>query len=530
MNKPRFDPSKPFEEVGQKPKFDPAQPFEAEQPSTMEAVARGGAQGLSLGFADEATGLIEAILDSVRGKTSVIEGDFGDRYRSNRDESRAAYEEAETAHPVAFGASRTAGAVLPAVAATVATKGAATPLALRALAPTTAKGLATLAATEGLGASEADLTEGELDEAARDMALSGLMGYGAAKAMPMVGSALKRGTKAAAEGLHDSADFMASKAVGLTKALRKKFRLDPEDTRAIGRTALDTGIITPLADAADMKARAETLKELSGSRIGEIREGLDVAKVNRPQASRMMTELAEKGAPYIDVAGARGLQRQYKMAMMDLARYQTEPTFENLQKLKNVYKGLAFPKGVLAEEKTGFVDAYHIIKRELETSIKEGVDIMAKNTEKALPENVRSLHRIPEIYDLAKEDYGAAKTMIKGLDDRLAAEEGNRLIRPTDFITAGGVGLGTGSLPITLASVAAKRGVEKYGFQTGSFAAHNLAKMLDQAPQAFGKYAQVLQAAHARGAQSLASTHYVLQQKDPAYREMVIQMSTAGAE
>ena len=52
----------------------------------------------------------------------------------------------------------------------------------------------------------------------------------------------------------------------------------------------------------------------------------------------------------------------------------------------------------------------------------------------------------------------------------------------------------------------------------------NLSKMLKASPQAFGRYAAVLQNAAKRGSQSLATTHFVLQQKDQEYRKMVAEM------
>ena len=100
MNKPKFDPTKPYEEV--KPKFDPNQHFEVSsdesdeiddpnRTSKLESAARGFVQGIpGVGtWADEATGAIESA--------------FSDKtYEQARDESRAAYKKAEDDNPATY--------------------------------------------------------------------------------------------------------------------------------------------------------------------------------------------------------------------------------------------------------------------------------------------------------------------------------------------------------------------------------------------------------------------------------------------
>lgn len=519
---------KPWEKyasMGEKPSAPSAGPWtkytgEGEEPSTLEALARGGGQGLSLGFSDELTGGVKALIDEITGGGSVMTPTFADKYRTYRDQSREANLEAEKAHPVAYGGSRFVGAVAPAVAATVATKGAAAPAALRFLAPATAAEMAALAGVEGVGYSESSNPV----DIAKDAALSSLMGYGVGKAVPMAGRTVKSLMEGGSETARESADFMASKALGLTKGLRKKFKLDPSKTRDIGRRALEEGVITPLSDATEMATRASALRDVSGGRIGAIMESLDQAKIHRPSASRMMTKLAQGGEKYMGFEGAAPIMRQYKTAMGDLNRYQLNPTFENLQRLKKVYKDLAYPKGVPQETKYGFQDAFHAIKREMEDAIDEGVQKLASSKALSRQPHTRDLvEEIPSIYRKAKADYGASKMMQAGLEDRIAVEEGNRMIKLTDFMVGGAVGIPGGIVP-AVGAVAAKRGIEKYGYQVGSVAMHNLAKVLQQAPQRFGRYSTVLQAAAKRGTQSLATTHYILQQKDPEYRKMVAEM------
>jgi hypothetical protein len=71
---------------------------EAPEVSKVTSVLRGAAQGATLGFADEIAGIAESALSD---KT----------YRQARDESRAAYREAQAANPISYGAGQLAGGV-----------------------------------------------------------------------------------------------------------------------------------------------------------------------------------------------------------------------------------------------------------------------------------------------------------------------------------------------------------------------------------------------------------------------------------
>ena len=71
-----------------------------EEKGILEALARGGAQGLSLGFADEITGALEAGYETVFGKDKLE--DLMENYAKYRDESRKEYEQAEKDQKAAY--------------------------------------------------------------------------------------------------------------------------------------------------------------------------------------------------------------------------------------------------------------------------------------------------------------------------------------------------------------------------------------------------------------------------------------------
>lgn len=129
----------------------PTAELPTEEPSQLESAVRGAAQGASLGYADEATGLGEAAV------TPSDWEDFVNKYKQHRDESRANYNKAEKAHPLTYGVGTLAGGV------------AASPL-LAELGPVA------LGAGAGLGTSDADLTEGDVTGALKDTGKGAALG------------------------------------------------------------------------------------------------------------------------------------------------------------------------------------------------------------------------------------------------------------------------------------------------------------------------------------------------------------------
>lgn len=189
---------------------------ELQTPSTGEAAARGAAQGLTFGFMDELQGAEDATskkvpvydiaqairtLDPVRGLAalgsmakSVREGrpsealvsraPVADTYRASRDAVRERNAAAEEAHPWAYRGGALAGS-----------------LATAPLAPgNTAAQAARLGALAGLGGSDADLTRGEVGQAALDTARGAGMGLVAQRVLSGRGVG---GTIALGRGVQD---------------------------------------------------------------------------------------------------------------------------------------------------------------------------------------------------------------------------------------------------------------------------------------------------------------------------------------
>lgn len=160
----------------------------ADEVSYLESLLRGAAQGGTMGFADEISGGVEAAAQKLMGE----EGDLGDLYRKYREQSRENFKAAETANPRMSTAGNIVGGLATVVApGAIAGKGAAAALTRLLTDPKlTVKAGAALGGVTGLGTSEADITQGELSEAAYDTAKGTAMGAAGGKIIPTLGPKL----------------------------------------------------------------------------------------------------------------------------------------------------------------------------------------------------------------------------------------------------------------------------------------------------------------------------------------------------
>lgn len=526
-----FDPNQPFEQ------FDENQPFERMDggfdpsknftpldtdspsdnqngPSQLGVAARGAAQGLSFGFADEGMAAIQA--------------PFSDKtYQELRDEKRAQLNVDKEAFPKTALASEIGGAVAPSIAAALtgagapASAGNAARLAQVGRAifnPTTVKGMAAAGGAIGLGKSEADLTKGEIGEAGLDTGKGALFSAALGKALPPIAEYGGNVLKGAREMMGEGGEFLASKAVGLTKGLRKRFDLSPSEARGIGREALDSGVVTPFADAESMARAAAQVKKDVGDQIGEAIRIADESGIP-PNFQKIINTLKEKQAQYAESRVARPIYNQYQKVISDIEGLKGNPMLDlppggvkGLQREKELLGKVAYPKGVSQESRIGYQEAYTPIKEALEESVSKTQS----------PQQT-------QIYKYLKDKYGKQKTIEAGLAERLSSEEGNRFIRPTDFLVGGAFGLGGGVLP-GAAAVVAKRGIEKYGHQVGAVTLDRIGKILSRSSLALGPYSGIIRQAIQRGGTAFATTNFLLQQRDPQYRQMIEELSSKEEE
>lgn len=226
--------------------------------SELESGIRGAAQGLSFGLADEATGAAEAAKDWLMNDPSG----FMENYKKHRDESRSAYKAAETANPGTFMTGQFAG-------------GAGTAL----LSGGTGLGaLAAQGALQGLGSSEADLTEGNYKGAIGDTVIGGSLGAIGEAGGRLIGKGLSKipfskAFDSVSSGLRDTAENLAVKATGATGNQANKFAPNA------GRELLDRGIVRFGRTAEDVAERAAGASKEAGEAIGSALKDLDARGV-----------------------------------------------------------------------------------------------------------------------------------------------------------------------------------------------------------------------------------------------------------
>lgn len=198
-----------------------AAPDPGEEPGLIEAGARGLKQGLSLGFGDELTGLIESA--------------FTDKtYKQARNEARANDARAKEAHPWGYGL----GEVLGNVGVGVATGGVAGVAAKAGTA-----GVAALAGAEGAiqgaGNSEAE----DLGGIAKDAAIGGAAGAALGAAGNKLfgryaNTAVERHAKHIAEDVTEGANMVQARRFAKVQELAADvFDKDPELRKALGNPA-----------------------------------------------------------------------------------------------------------------------------------------------------------------------------------------------------------------------------------------------------------------------------------------------------
>lgn len=288
-DKPKFDPTKPFEAVGAdaKPQFDPSKPFEAalddappapaspegyDLKGAADAVMRGVAQGATMDFADEAAGALGGAYDWAAGKLGARGGiSLSDAYHTRRDAARRGDAKAQADHPVVYGASQLGGAL----AASIVTPGLRAPVA-QGPALETATGLVAPKLVQSLGRRVAT--------GAAQGAVFGAVGKaGAADEITDVPGAMLEGAgwggalggalplaAAGAKAVAKRAAPVAAKIIGgIPEPTFQKYVQGRERINALAaqgddavKDAVDAGVASVVADKASAASRAAAAEDV----------------------------------------------------------------------------------------------------------------------------------------------------------------------------------------------------------------------------------------------------------------------------
>lgn len=198
--------------------------------SYLESLLRGGGQGATLGFEDEAIGGLQAAGKKLTGDKT----DLAELYRQYRDMERQKNEAAQQANPKTFMGGELAG-------------GAATSLVPGGAIGTAGKAMG-LGAASALGQSNADLTQGDLGGAAKDVGLGAAVGagtFGLGKAVAPMLKGAAPAAEAIGNKLEQKSGDIALSAVGAgQKAMEKEIGagkgifVSPDYRKGAGQAAL----------------------------------------------------------------------------------------------------------------------------------------------------------------------------------------------------------------------------------------------------------------------------------------------------
>lgn len=459
--------------------------FEEVKPevSKLESLVRGGAQGLSFGFADEITGGAEALWEAAKGDPKT----FGELYKQALGESRAKYKEAEEANPATYTTGQVGGAIVPALL----TGGASTAATLGGRVAAGALGGLAQGAAQGLGSSEADLTQGDVSGALRDTAIGAGTGAVIGGALPAIGAGLKKGAGYAAEKLGNVADDLRVRSLDLTSAQRRKLPSDAGQTLKPYVKAFDT--------AEDISGRLTDSKEAIGSTIDDVLAKLD-AKGVTASVDNVVDALDAKVAELQKFPGNEATIKQIQNQIDNLyVRGESQIPISGGESAKRNFSDQVNYFSSKADQKA----PTHVAK-----AFREEVE---RSAAAADPE-------LSGAFKQAKQAYGSLAPIEEAAAKRVGQQAGGSFGGLKDMAT-GAYGAAAGDPTGGIASAAARKIIGPRIASTGAVGADKLSKFLTTAPERFGKFAQVLQRASQRGPTSLAATHFVLQQTNPEYRE-----------
>lgn len=427
MPKPKFDPNKPFEIADGKPKFDPSKPYQSDETPNymseeMETFGKSAADSALLGY-----------LPQVQG---AIAGARGGDYISERDQAIEDLSRLKQENPKSALAGNLTGIVGPAVLTGglgAASKGA-------SLLGKIGQG-AKIGALQGAVANPGDVKGDvglQFSDRAQNAALGGIVGGAATAAAETIPALSKR----VSEYLKKKANINAYEAL----APRKRFvsqDLAKNKIEDIGEIALDRGIIKGMPRSKEeLLSRASGLQEVSGKEIGDTIESL-----SRKEADMLGQQAAE--AQGLAIPGQSLPKGGISKASISKALEEDlikDIPLESVRKTNSAFQEMIddFNQG----EHLGIKEAQDL-KVKLGNLIKwdrlPGADIpveeqfyrslyknLNKGTEDAAEVLAGKFGGLDKLKD-AKNVYGASKRMEEILKDKIAAEQANRFISPSDY-------------------------------------------------------------------------------------------------
>lgn len=523
---------------------------QAPQSNMIEAGLEGLGQGVTLGYGNELAAALEQVTFPV---ASFLTGQDvqADPYLEARDKYEQRSKQLQQENPGAYLSGNVGGALAGAIASAplTAVKG--------------ATGLAKLGNAARIGAlqgaaMDVENKQGEFSLGAEDRIKNAILGG-------VLGGAFQGGTNLMNKTpgvLADTAESLAAKALGAERGSIKQIGYDK--VKAAGRTALDEGLLSPLSSTDDLIARTEALQKQGGNLMGDVYSAIDEAGASTFNPLDTAVKVENKIGGFYRSPINRGETNQLENTLEAiLMRGDKNLPIKEAQVLKQELGKVANWKNNLniTDKEKMARDAYGIVSSAIDEAVDTGANALNS------PGLLDKLQR-------GKDLFSKTSTMEKLLENKQAREQGNKFFGLTDAITGGaslGYGGMTGDWETAAGVFLGKKGLEKYGAQTGALAFDKLSKALMKSPQwakmakdnpqvfsqfvtrlatqqnqggnqkpqevvesgpmiqkdkliektSGSKYAQVLQKAAEKGDNSFGAAHYVLSQRDPEYRKQL---------
>jgi hypothetical protein len=428
--------------------------FQQGPPSKLESGLRGLAQGASLGFADEISGGVEALLSD---KT----------YEQARNESRANFKRAKDSNPKTFTAGEIGGTIATSLIPGVGAAGTAGKLALTG---------AAVGGLSGLGNSEADSIGGMAIDTGLGAGLGAGAGYLGAKVAPWAADKVGKGLKGFAE-------TRAFKALGGLKKANEE-AMKKGNLKSIGRQMLDEGVVTPLASKETMAGRvsdlvrrqADSLDEelsavLTGKGIGpEQKLILEKAKFSPKEAAEILK--SQIRAQYSELP-----EKVLNSRLQLVDDWLSKPGSMNIkqaQNFKTQMQKFINDKSYWKENPNASQETLMGIRR----AVKEGIEDNADAYAFAAGKDGGTIKNI-------NQQLGNSLQADDILADRLSRDASNRSLSLTDYLAgiAGNAGGGPIGMVKGMAAAGANKLGREYGNNVMAVGADKVSKVLLQSPK-----------------------------------------------
>ena len=491
--------------------------------TALESAARGAVQGASFGLADEGVGFLKAVGKRVLSSDEDSAGGFYEDYRKERSTERVKNQQAEADNPGSYILGNIGGGVatsfIPGAGFLNAGKGA----SLLKQAGAAAKGGALYAA----GASNADLTKGEVGEFASDVGTGAALGAGLQAGfagLGKVGSSIKRGfeklpEERAVKAVTGQNISALRKATGTTLKSPGDIARAEKAINRMGRDILDEpGVLGALDKVEDIAPKLAASREKYGKAIGEVGKQIDNLVPDAVSAKNIADKINAFADDIPQTVAGKKLQARLQEEALNFENI-GKFSFADAQKFKNQFAHKAVDADALISNQDATNKIKNIISKEME-------ETAAEITKKADGPLAQLLGQYKEL----KGKYRSFKGASDAATDRAQKNLTNRFVSGSDY-GAGGIlgtiaGMSYGLSPQTAAIGIAGAAANKFGRERGSALAARSADALLKAlksdgVQGFLKAAKPVLDGVRKGNPAAMATFQLLRQSDPRAAEIL---------